>query len=99
MTGMTAPVSLPDWLWDLFAWGRLRWTRRGFSQARHAFVAFPGFGAPVHRRFSTCLLDPGGELLYEVVDAPVLLDQLRDFRGRMDDGRVITTTELLSDLR
>src|SRR3712207_2370205 len=44
------------------------------------------------------LLDPRGELLDKVVDRTVLLDQLRDLGGGVDDRRVVAPTELLADL-
>src|SRR5215210_4660735 len=53
---------------------------------------------PFRTGFSTGLLDARRELLDEVVDAPVLLDQLRDLRSRVDDRCVVASTELLADL-
>src|ERR671934_2493996 len=45
------------------------------------------------------LFDARGELLHEVVDAAVLLDELGDLGGCVDDGRVVAAAELLADLR
>src|SRR5215207_905585 len=50
------------------------------------------------QHFLPGLFDARRELLNQVVDTPVLLDQLRDLRRRVDDGGVVAAPELLSDL-
>ena len=68
-------------------------------------------GAEGNRRFSTRshqarefspgsrdLLDSRCEFLDEVVHTPVFANQSRDVRRGIDDGRVVTTAEMVSDL-
>src|SRR5581483_9522952 len=45
------------------------------------------------------LLHAGCELLDEVVHRPVLANQARDLRRRVDHGRMVAAAELLADLR
>src|SRR5213078_5296592 len=44
------------------------------------------------------LFDPSGQLLHEVVHRAVLANHARDFRGGVDNGRVVAPAELLADL-
>src|SRR4051794_39932920 len=48
---------------------------------------------------SSGLLDPGCEVLDEVVHRSILRDQTRDLTRCMDHGRMVATAELLADLR
>src|SRR5262245_44523741 len=45
------------------------------------------------------LLDPSCEFLHPVVHRPVLADDTRDLRGRVDDRGVVAAAELLANLR
>src|SRR4051794_15948176 len=72
---------------------------------RGGYAACPGDGSwgeavgPHSPPRSARLLDPGCELLDEVVHSPVLTDHARDLGGRVDHGGVVAAAELLPDLR
>src|SRR6266516_681202 len=71
-------------------WGYVLW---GSGNFEHVSCS------PVHLSpDSPSLLDTRGQFLHKVVHRAVLADQARDLRSRVNDGRVVASTELASDL-